>query len=292
MVDPEIWEPPYLLESLKYLSDLSDDYYFIIARTINLDDLNVLKKDIQPGKKNILILLSDEVGINDWKDGPYYMKDVIYCIFRTYNNQSLYDNDFVFPIPCGFSCGVGIHSQNGKKNIYRNFQFSNKKLKEREYDIFFSGQIDSHRSECLYYLDRISSDFNCLINKTESFAKGFTIDDYYKHLENSKIAIVPRGVCVPESFRYFEALKSGCVIISSYPIKEKKYQIWYYDKSSAIFVDEWSELTKDLINNILQNDNLDKYEYLNKKYFENSVSPNALSIFIRKTLENKCLNLI
>lgn len=287
MVEPDIWEPPYLIESLGNLKSLSDDYHFIIARTNNLDELETFKKDILPNKKNILILLSDELGINNWKSGPYFMKDQIHCIFRTYNNESLIDNEFVYPIPCGFSCGVGIHSENGKKNLYRNFEFSKKKLIDRKYDIFFSGQIDHHRNECMYYLDKISPNFNCIINKTNSFAKGFSIEEYYEHLENSKIAIVPRGVCVPESFRYFEAIKSGCIIISSYPIKDKKFQMWYYENSTAKFLDSWSELTVELINTLLSKDNLEKHEQMNEVYYKNNISPLALSQYIHKILKYK-----
>jgi hypothetical protein len=286
IVDPDIWEPPYILESLRYLSDLSDDYNFIIARTNNIDELNILKNNIITGKKNVLILLSDEVGINNWKDGPYFMRDELHCIFRTYNNRTLYDNEFIYPIPCGFSCGVGVHSEDGNKNIYRDFNFCSRPLKDRKYDIFFSGQLDSHRKECLHYVNKISNSFNCLINPTTSFAKGFSLNEYYDHLENSKIAIVPRGVCVPESFRYFESMKSGCIIISSYPVNDKNFQIWYYEKSSAIFLENWSQLTKELVEDILQVNNLNKYDLLNKEYFESTVSPKSLSIYIRKILEN------
>lgn len=287
MVDPDIWEPPYLIETLRYLDDLPDDYNFIISRTNNLEELEIFKKDIIPMKKNVLILLSDELGINNWKQGPYFMKDQLHCIFRTYNNKSLVDDEFVFPIPCGFSCGVGVHSENGKKNLYRSFEFSTKKLQDRKYDIFFSGQIDSHRSECLFYLEKISSNFNCLINKTSSFGKGFNIDEYYNHLENSKIAIVPRGVCVPESFRYFEALKSGCILLSSFPINDDDYRIWYYENSSAKFLDSWSDLNSDLIEDLLSDKSLEIYGQRNESYFRESISPIGLSKYIKKILKNK-----
>jgi hypothetical protein len=285
VVELDIWEVPYILESFKYLSDLSDDYNFIIARTNNSHENQVFKNLLMPDKKNILILLSDELGIQNMLDGPYYMRDNLFLIFRTYNNKDLFDNEFLFPIPCGFSCGVGIHSSSGKKTIHHDFSNNTKPLKDRKYDFFFSGQIDWHRQECVNQLNKISSEFNCIINSTPSFGKGYSLDEYYKLLGDTKIAIVPRGMVIPESFRYFEASKSNCVIVSSYPINDDKYKIWYYENSKTHFINSWDEVSIDFIKNILSK--IDEYDSLNSEYFNEKISPKAVSNYIRNQIYNK-----
>ena len=287
-IDPEIWEPPFLLEIFRHLQDeISDDYHFIISRANSHSEISDLVRhlDDNKDKKNILFLLSDELGLQNNPYGPYFMRDKIHLIFRTYNNKSLYDEDWVFPIPCGFSCGVGHHSQDGKTCLVRNFEYLDKPLKERKYDLFFSGQIDNHRRECVEQINKISGKYNSLINTTSSFGKGFSLKEYYELMSDSKIAIVPQGVVIPESFRFFEAAKSGCVIISSYPINDDRFNNWYYQNSGAIFIKNWSEMTEDLIDNIL--DNLDKHQELNKSYFESKISTKALSDYIKKIIKNK-----
>lgn len=287
MVEPDVWEPPYLLETFNYLSDLSDDYHFIIARTNNSEELNQFKTYLLKDKKNILFLLSDELGIKNMYSGPYSMQSELSMIFRTYNNRDLYDDNFVYPIPCGFSCGVSVHSQTGKKSIFRKFNSDTKHLIDRKYDFFFSGQLNPHRIECVNQLNRFKDKYNCIINTTKSFAKGYSLEEYYNLLEDTKIAIVPTGVCIPESFRYFEASKSNCVIITTYPIKEQKYKNWYFDGSPAIFINSWQELTEDLINEILLEDSLKKYDKLNRRYFDDKISPKSLSNYIREKINQK-----
>jgi hypothetical protein len=289
VVEIDVWEPPYLLKTLEYLSHLPDDYHFVIARVNNDDELRIFKSLLIDGLKNILILISDELGLQNYKSGPYFMKNDIHLIFRTYNNKDLYDNDFVYPIPCGFSCGVSSHSSSGLKTIYHNFESVEIPLIDRKYDIFLSGAFSNNRVECFNQIESISDKFNCLINKTPSFAKGFPIDEYYEMMSNSKIAIVPDGVVIPESFRYFEAVKCNCIVVTSYPIYNDKYQNWYFNNSSAIFIKSWSEVNYDFIKNLLENSNLMKYDILNRKYFNENISPKALSEYMINIINKKIL---
>jgi hypothetical protein len=284
-VDPEVWEPPYLEKTLEYLSDLGDEYNFIIGRANSNEDKQDIMSciDSNKDKKNVLILLSDELGIQNDVTGPYFWKENIHCIFRTYNNSDLYDNKWVFPIPCGFSCGVGHHSSDGNTHTMRDFDISPKPLKERKYDFFFSGQMDPHRMSCVEQLRKIENDFECIINVTNSFGKGFNINQYYELLGDSKIAIVPTGVVIPESFRYFEAVKSKCVIISTFPIDNEKFKNWYYEDSNTIFVKDWSSVTKEFIEGILSK--IEEYEEGNIKYFEEKISPRGLSRYIKEKLK-------
>ena len=59
---------------------------------------------------------------------------------------------------------------------------------------------------------------------------------YSKTLMDSKICLVPRGTS-PETFRFFEGLRAGCILIT-----ERLPRRWYYEGAPVVQVDDWSEL--------------------------------------------------
>ena len=150
MVHPNICEPPYFLEIFrKFENELDDTYHFIISRTNNSVEIEQFKQCIKKDKKNILILLSDEAGIK-----PYFL-DELFLVFRTYSNRKLYDNNKIFPVPCGYSCGYGgFFNKSDWK--YDDKEQIKKSLIEREYDLFYSGQMSNNRADCVRNLDRKS----------------------------------------------------------------------------------------------------------------------------------------
>jgi hypothetical protein len=113
------------------------------------------------------------------------------------------------------------------------------------------------------------------------------LNEYYNYLESSKIAFVPTGVVIPESFRFFEAVKSGCIIVTTYPINDEKYKNWYYKDCPAVFIDSWSEVNHAFIENLLNTKNLYDYREKNKDYFEKFISPKAISNYILEILKSK-----
>jgi len=275
MVNPENWELPYLLKTLDFLKeDLDDNYHFIIARMNNPTEIAQYKATLKSDKKNILIMLSDEAGIK-----PYF-QDQLFLTFRTYNRKGVYDNVNIFPIPCGFC---------GKHNdfLYEDMEKEKQPLIDRKYDIFYSGQISPNRMTFVDKLRSIKDEFNSVIQVTKGFAQGFSLGEYYNYMSNSKICLVPNGAVIPESFRYFEAFENNCIVITSYPKNSDIYNNWYYDKSPAIFIDNWGELTKDMIQELLTPEKLNEYNVKNKEYFDKYLSSNSVSNYILEKINLK-----
>lgn len=273
-----VCEPPYLMKSLNYLL-LDDTYHFIISRLNNRDEIDATESLIENDKKNILIMLSDEAGIIPPNLNRYFL------VFRTYARKSLL-SDKIYPIPCGFSCSYGGYF--GKNDwLYTDMEKPKRDLVNREFDIFYSGQISPNRMTFIDIINRIKENFNSKINLTSGFAAGLELDDYYSMMQNSKIALVPNGAVVPESFRYFEAVESNCIIITSYPIKDSEFNHWFYDGSPAIFLNDWSELSVQLIQSLLTREKLEEYNIRNREYFENKISTKALSEYILKIINSK-----
>jgi hypothetical protein len=187
-------------------------------------------------------------------------------IFRYYLQENC-DFNKVFPINIGFNSSTEYGISPNKSN----------KLSERTNDVFFMGN-KSVRNEFYNTINNLSDKYD--ITFTNGFRIGLPIREYYNKLSNSKICLVPNGYS-PETFRYSEALGSGCIVIT-----KDKINSWFYENSTAIFVDDWSEVTEEFINNILSSNIDEKYEQ-NLDYYEKCLSPNANAEYIIKTIKEK-----
>ena len=61
-------------------------------------------------------------------------------------------------------------------------------------------------------------------------------EDYARRLADTKIALSPRGVS-HETFRTYEALRAGCVVIA-----QRQLSAWFTEGWPVIEVDDWSDV--------------------------------------------------
>ena len=120
---------------------------------------------------------------------------------------------------------IWIHYPHKKHEKYNKFFIGvPRHLKEnlpeypiKEYDVFFSGQINhNRRKELINALSKMSSSrfvFHTLFNATPAFSLGYPIKEYYSLLSKSRIAPAPAGNVVIDSFRFFEAIEMMCLPI-------------------------------------------------------------------------------
>lgn len=251
---------------------LDNNFNFIFT---NQDDIEL--KDFDKTRKNIVIFISDEKGII-----PKWSSKVDF-IFRTYGNNYICDYKKIFPIPCGF---VGPFKVEGEVNNYNGDNIK-KPLDDRCYDIFYSGQKSWNRFVFKYFVNRIKKNFNSFIQFNIGFRSGLSIGEYFNIMNNTKIALVPLGAEIPESFRYMEAFESGCIVITTFPRHNPKYNLWYYKDSPAIFLKSWHKLDYLMVKNLLNTESLKNYFVLNTKYYEDFLSPKAVANYIIKTIKNE-----
>jgi hypothetical protein len=113
----------------------------------------------------------------------------------------------------------------------------------------------------------------------DGFNNGLSPEDYNFILRNTKIALCPKGWVNTETFRLYEAMKWGCVVISEeLPDRE------YYKGIPIVKVSNWNEGIK--IARELMNDK-EKLESISKEtiqYYKTNLSPEATSNLILKTL--------
>lgn len=261
--EKDFWcETKYIDNIISILKNkLEDDYSIVVTPNLKMLPITKFKK--------IVIVTGDELGRLGLN--PYPNSNDIVAIFRIFNRTHTYNDTNVFPIPTGYNWAM----HNSDKKMIK--MYSEKKLSERKYDIFYSGQVLPSRRIVVDKLKNLSSEFNILSNVNKSFRIGMEIDDYYKVLGDTKIALAPDGTSV-DKFRYIEALGSGCVVITT-----NKDDIWYYKKSPAYFINSWNELSNELIRNIL-NSNLDDKYYENLKYYNEKLSEEAVANYILKKI--------
>jgi hypothetical protein len=256
-------ELTYIQEIQEFLLKEFDENYSLYIVHPDLDvaeGTNFGEKIKNDTNYKIAIHTSNEV----FYSPKYY--EFFDVIFRFYLQENC-DYKKIFPISIGFN-------SSGEYNISPN---KGNKLSERTNDVFFMGN-PSVRHEFYMSINNLSSKYD--ITFTNGFRTGLPIREYYNKLSNSKICLCPNGVS-PETFRYNEALGSGCIVIT-----KDKVNSWFYENSTSIFVNNWSEVTEEFINNILSSNIDEKYEE-NLNYYEKCLSPKANAEYIIKTIKEK-----
>lgn len=154
-----------------------------------------------------------------------------------------------------------------------------KPILERRYDLFFAGSLDIDtypiwsrrrwlrnskdiaRSQMLSAVEKLQAKYPELkigIGKTNDFGleAKFTQDtrSYSEKLMDAKICLAPRGSLF-ETFRFFEGLRYGCIVIT-----EALPHRWFYQGSPAIQLSTWSELEQK-ITKVMQSPELKKLKH-------------------------------
>jgi len=228
----------YLQEVINHLEpNLSDDYVLHVACFSQECKHN---KDIKfvDGKKNIIIGTSDEYMEDVY--APYVEKAT--AIFKQYLLPEQ-ETGNVYSFPLGYN----------QKHI----SLENKPITERSIDVFFSGHMHSKNryssmTPVISYFKNLPKNMRPKldINISSGFNMGLKGEEYSQRLHNSKIAICPHGNVSVETFRFYEAMRSGCVIVSpSLPGSE------IYKNSNVAQVENWHKDAGPVIMELLKDNN-------------------------------------
>jgi hypothetical protein len=118
--------------------------------------------------------------------------------------------------------------------------------KEKEYDVYFGGQITHQRRvELSHVMPTLK---NSLYGPTEGFSQGDKPKDYYAKLASAKIAPCPSGAAVIDTFRFFESIELLTLPIAD-TINPKGIQTDFYKNMFGVnvpfnYVSNWNELNK------------------------------------------------
>lgn len=146
----------------------------------------------------------------------------------SYQIDNFYKHPKIHNLPLGYHKDFPVPP-------YENIPF----LEDRKTDVFFWGQHDPYRRN--YFLEacnRINNPETTSLRFYNGWANGWKQEEYAEGMLNSKIALVPWGSGSRNTFRFWEAYYSGCVIICN-----AQYKTWYSDKINYFTCkDDWSDL--------------------------------------------------
>jgi hypothetical protein len=255
-------------EAVEILSKkLKNDYSFIL-QVWNHE----MPKETKYSK--ILISTSDEA-----HNVPDQIQDDSYVhIFKQYapmetptDRMSVKNVDRVSPLPLG--CIEGFTN----KNI---------PIAKRTRDWSWMGQFDPYtRVNFRQAVDRLQGerpDYNSHVLWYEGWNNGDAIDSYCDVMNDTKIALVPIGSGSRESFRFFEAMSAGCIVINAgLPYTPM------YSAAPAFPIDAgWADLTK-TIDFILSREEevLEYHSNAARLWYEHFCSPESLAEYMFKRIK-------
>ena len=255
-------------EAVEILSKkLKNDYSFI---------LQVWNHEMPAETKypKILISTSDEAhNVPDQtQDDSYVHIFKQYAPMETPTDQTSVKNiNRVSPLPLG--CLEGFVNQDIP-------------ITKRTKDWSWMGQFDPYtRVNFRQAVDRLQSerpDYNSHVLWYEGWNNGDAIDSYCDVMNNTKVALVPIGSGSGESFRFFEAMCAGCIVINAgLPYTPM------YSAAPAFPIDAgWAELTR-TIDFILgrEEEVLEYHSNAARLWYEHFCSPESLAEYMFKRIE-------
>lgn len=244
------------------LNEYLNDDYTLVARCWQ-------NKTPPPKTKYVTIITSCEQHnyIPPEKDDPnclgvfmhYYPTD------EPYNSRLKYQNK-IFPLYLGTK--NGFKSQGWLP------------MQERKYSVGFIGQFDPYRRVefrkfALACKDRYPDSF---IRFYDGWNKGVNTSEYSYLMGQFKIALVPCGSASLNTFRYYEAMSSGCIVI-----REELYNHPSIKRNLGDeIVTDWTNHDQlfRTIDSYLKSKCIDQGRITNIRHYNNFYSPEACAEYI------------
>lgn len=279
----DVYKNNYTFSIIKHLSEILpqfEDYLFIV--------FNHNKNQFPTSRlfKHPMKILFWEGGENKRQQADVVKNDYLF-IFSHYT----WDRDNIVSIPLGFF------------NDYDQIV----PMKERLFQTSFIGCLNRNRiklaSEVSGFSERIISIGNffnkstmlSLINYNsqrrnpnsyfgfnEDFNKGLDGETFSWILSHSRIAFCPKGWVNTETFRLYEAMRLGCVVISEY-LPDRSY----YEDIPIFQIKDWKsgvELAKDISEDVSL---LEQVGNANREFYESTFNPKIVARKISSEISNK-----
>jgi hypothetical protein len=223
------------------LADSFEQYHFYIYANPDSSKLPDSLHIKSPRKKVLLFLSNQYHEVNAGLPGNYF------AVFKCHLPADVV-REKIFHFPLGYVKDTRHHPV--------------KSIEQRKFKVFFSGNLNKGRvalfkvlsgswvpdivyGQFMKLFKRVPSlikrDFShrfpsSYIHFTDGFKKGLDAEKYSQILYESQIVLCPKGFLRSETYRHFEAMRAGCVIIS-----ERLPNTYLYRNSPVIQVDTWKE---------------------------------------------------
>jgi hypothetical protein len=264
---PYLFERSFLYRVIRILTEWQEfkNYKFFL-----LDSRR--EHEFKLDKKSIVFYLSNENHVI-----PDYLKTAL-VVFTPYYPRNASNNN-MYSIPLGV---------NGSVPFTPFVPFDQRKI-----DVFFSGNLHRRRIPfffvCLWLkiINKVSKwigrkPLNMYIRFTRRFAAGLSPEEYGKMLSETKIALTPEGYDSNISFRFFEAARTGCILVSC-----RQPDVWHYDRFPGYYVSSWTKLPA-IIRNLVKNP--EHAELMHQRileYYRTYCSEESLANYIKQVISKQ-----
>jgi len=173
------------------------------------------------------------------------------------------------PLPLGFSKGYRASGTIPIEN--------------RKYSYGFAGHNHRGRRQFRSASCKLEETFpgRGYVKWTRGFATGLDIKQYSDLMDQCKIALCPEGQKSSETFRYFEALIAGCVIVTC-----RKPETWFYQDAPHITIDDWHDLS-DVVGSTLSNlSEMQELSHRSIKWWQDFCSPKPLAQYMVREIRS------
>jgi hypothetical protein len=175
-------------------------------------------------------------------------------------------------------------------------------MAKRTYNVFFSGNLHmgrrafykgisplgflpfafAHRLQKLWRLRYDSLFEKSYVRFTNGFASGLDKYQYSEMLYSSKIVLCPSGIANVESFRLYEALQAGCMVVSDV-LPEKPF----YQNIPIVQLNEWKDMKKTVENFVAKSEETKQaHQQEIIKWWEDNLSPEAIAAYVINMTKN------
>lgn len=152
-------------------------------------------------------------------------------------------------------------------------------ITQRKYDVSFIGQLDPYRRSDFFTCLRQLKIDNSFIHFYEGWNRGLGPEKYSEVMSDTKIALVPWGSGSLDTFRFYEAMSAGCVVLC---IRQNNYE--FMKGSPHIQIPNWNPfIVEKYIQKLLKTD-LQILSDKSRSFWENNLSPKATAQFIKNKI--------
>ena len=123
------------------------------------------------------------------------------------------------------------------------------------------------------------------INFTSGFATGISGSEYANILYNSKIVLCPKGCTSSETFRHYEAMRAGCIIISSdLPDTE------FYKNAPFIILKDWKKINSIVRALLMQPDKMQELHLATLDWWKDKCNEGAVAKYMTSRINKIIIN--
>ena len=256
----------YIQGVIKELNVNNDTQLHVVSMTQEWDFCD--KVVLDRNKRNVIIGLADEFMTDnvpqEWKDNAITFKAYL---------QPNQECDGVHSFPLGYN----------KKHL----KLINRPIKDRPIDVFFAGHMASvnrqrYMRPVIDFFQNMSPESRPKIdfNISKGFNMGLDGAVYSKKLHESKVVVCPAGNVSMETFRHYEAMRSGAVVVSP---KLPETQI--YKKAAICQVEDWDGNVGNTIMDLLSDqDMLQLIQDRQQQTYNNRFTAKSVAKYINELL--------